>query len=186
MLSEFHVTLNSSSFLFLLDWIRRWMTDYSGRKQRKKAVRSQGTATVEEDPDPWVRKARSTSKKHGREVGRYGGSSRRNSSRPVTAPARPLVLRRPSTSSLSAVAYSGSSSASSPVIDRLDYRLSREEPVQHSRGARRLKKRHKNQPPSSIISDQPGPSSRTKKKKSSRKSKDPQPDVGYSLAVEKW
>lgn len=41
------------------------------------------------------------------------------------------------------MAYSGSSSAASPTTERLQYRLSREEPVQASRGARRLKKKGK-------------------------------------------
>lgn len=83
---------------------------------------------VDEDPEPLVRKARSTSKK------KHGGKKKiKTSARPLTAPANHNSARQ-SCSSLSAVA-SGSSSMASSV----EYRLPREEPVQVSRGARRLK-----------------------------------------------
>ncbi|KAI9563101.1 hypothetical protein GHT06_010558 [Daphnia sinensis] len=104
---------------------------------RSKAVRisksivsklvAKGSTEVEEDPDPWVRKARSTSKKQ-----------RKHKLRPQTAPER--NAHRQSSSSLSAI-LSGSTSSTSSSLDRLEYRLSREEPVQPSRGARRLKRK---------------------------------------------
>lgn len=104
---------------------------------RSKAVRisknivsklvAKGSTEVEEDPDPWVRKARSTSKKQ-----------RKHKLRPQTAPER--NAHRQSSSSLSAI-LSGSTSSTSSSLDRMEYRLSREEPVQPSRGARRLKRK---------------------------------------------
>ena len=99
---------------------------------------SSGLQRVEEDPDPLVRKARSTSKKknHATVAGRKN-SSKRKAARPLTAPAGHNSSRQ-SCSSLSAVA-SGSSSLASSV----DYRLPREEPVQVSRGSRRLKHKSK-------------------------------------------
>lgn len=96
-----------------------------------------GLQRVEEDPEPLVRKARSTSKKkhHATVAGRKNSSKKK--ARPLTAPAGHNSSRQ-SCSSLSAVA-SGSSSLASSV----DYRLPREEPVQVSRGARRLKHKSK-------------------------------------------
>lgn len=88
---------------------------------------AKGSTEVEEDPDPWVRKARSTSKKQ-----------RKHKLRPQTAPER--NAHRQSSSSLSAI-LSGSTSSTSSSLDRMEYRLSREEPVQPSRGARRLKRK---------------------------------------------
>ena len=85
---------------------------------------------VDDHPDPWVRKARSTSKKHQRRKHRRP--------RPQTAPER--NAHRQSSSSLSAI-VSGSASSASSSVDRMEYRLSREEPVQPSRGARRLKQK---------------------------------------------
>ncbi len=58
--------------------------------------------------------------------------------RPQTAPER--NAHRQSSSSLSAI-VSGSASSASSSVDRMEYRLSREEPVQPSRGAIRLKQK---------------------------------------------
>lgn len=97
-----------------------------------------GKDDIEDDPDPWVRKARSTSKKHSRSKGKRDVKLKRSSVRPQTAPDG----RRPSTSSLSAI-LSGSSSAASSA-ERLEYQLTSEEPVQASRGTRRLKNKVNN------------------------------------------
>ncbi|XP_057368038.1 uncharacterized protein LOC130689038 [Daphnia carinata] len=107
------------------------------RDSRSKAARisknivsklvAKDSTEVEEDPDPWVRKARSTSKKQ-----------LKHKLRPQTAPER--NAHRQSSSSLSAI-LSGSTSSTSSSLDRMEYRLSREEPIQPSRGTRRLKRK---------------------------------------------
>lgn len=86
---------------------------------------------VEEDPDPLVRKSRSTSKKH--------RVKRHRRLRPQTAPERNVVYR--SSSSLSAIVSGSASGSASSSVDRMEYKLSREEPRQPSRGARRLKQK---------------------------------------------